>query len=491
MTATATDLLRLPHDTEVFIGSRWVAPVSDTKVSIISSATEEVVYELPAVTVEDASRAVEAARAAFEPWNALPFERRREIVVRFCSGIRSRFDDIGRAWAIEAGMPLAMGNLFSGSVGLILDDMVEMSKTVVMSEVRETPAGPVQVVHEGIGPTLAIITYNGPHTEIALAVVPGLMAGNTFIVKLPPENQMLGYFLADAAAEAGFPEGVISIIAADAEVSRFLVAHEQIDAVHFTGGTEVGVEITKVCAERVARVTLELGGKSAAIIASDADLDTAIPALIAGMTAYCGQVCVSMTRVLVPRSQHDDIVGRMVDALQSIEIGDPLSETTQYGPLAAERVRARAEGYIERAVRAGAKIAHGGGRPSTIDRGWYLEPTLLVDVTNDMEVAQSEIFGPVYCVIPYEDIDEAIEIANDSRFGLCGSVFTTDEKTAAEVARRVRVGTFAINAAFPCMTAPFGGVKQSGFGREGGRESFYELTSIKSITLPAVAAVSA
>jgi betaine-aldehyde dehydrogenase len=198
-----------------------------------------------------------------------------------------------------------------------------------------------------------------------------------------------------------------------------------------------------------------------------------------------------MTRVLVPRSQHDDIVGRMVDALQSIEIGDPLSETTQYGPLAAERVRARAEGYIERAVRAGAKIAHGGGRPSTIDRGWYLEPTLLVDVTNDMEVAQSEIFGPVYCVIPYEDIDEAIEIANDSRFGLCGSVFTTDEKTAAEVARRVRVGTFAINAPFPCMTAPFGGVKQSGFGREGGRESFYELTSIKSITLPAVAAVSA
>lgn len=490
MGAADTDLIRLPHDAEVFIGSRWVAPSSDAKVTIISSATEEAVYELPAIALEDAASAVTAAREAFDSWNAMPFEERREIVVRFCAGIRSRFGDIARAWAIEAGMPLMMGELFNTSVGLILDDMTELSKTVAMSEVRHTPAGPVQVLHEGIGPTLAIITYNGPHTEIALAVVPGLMAGNTFIVKLPPENQMLGYFLAEAAAEAGFPPGVISIIAADADVSRFLVAHDQIDAVHFTGGTEVGVEIVKACAPRVARVTLELGGKSAAIIADDANLDTAIPSLVAGMTAYCGQVCVSMTRILVPRSRHDEIVRRMVDALRAIEIGDPLLETTQYGPLAAKRVRERAEGFIERAVHDGAIVAYGGGRPIGTDRGWFLEPTLLVNVTNAMEVAQSEIFGPVYCVIPYDGIDEAIDIANDSRYGLCGSVFTEDADLAADVARRVRVGTFAINAAFPCMTAPFGGVKQSGFGREGGREAFYELTSIKSITLPAASVAS-
>jgi betaine-aldehyde dehydrogenase len=204
------------------------------------------------------------------------------------------------------------------------------------------------------------------------------------------------------------------------------------------------------------------------------------------MTTYCAQICVAMTRILVPRSRHDEIVSRLTAALAEITIGDPLSRETQYGPLAARRVRERAEGYIERAVEAGAQIAFGGRRPEHLDRGWYLEPTLLVDVDNGMEVAQKEIFGPVICVIPYDGIEQAITIANDSRYGLSGSVFTTDSATANMVASRIRSGTFAVNAAFPSMLAPFGGMKQSGLGREGGREAFFELTNLKSIALPAV-----
>ncbi|GAA4738340.1 aldehyde dehydrogenase [Nocardioides endophyticus] len=484
MTIQAMDTTRLAHDNKLFIGGRWVAPSSSEMVSIISPSTEEVVYQLPAVTQADAEDAVAAARAAFGPWSALSFADRRTVVTRFCSELKKRIDLIRDVWAVEAGMPVTVGETFNAGMAMILDDMVEISGTITMSEIRQTVAGPVQVRREPIGPTLAIVTYNGPHTEIALAVIPALMAGNTFVIKLPPESQMLGYVFADAADAAGFPPGVLSIFSADAEVSRYLVAHEEIDAVHFTGGTEIGAEIVQACAKRIARVTLELGGKSAAIVAEDADLDAALPHLIGAMTTYCGQICVAMTRIVVPRSRHDEIVDRLVAGLSTIRIGDPLSRETQYGPLAASRVRARAEGYIERAVAAGARIAFGGQRPDQLDRGWYLEPTLLVDVENGMEVAQNEIFGPVICVIPYDSIEDAIAIANDSRYGLSGSVFTTNPATAEFVSDKVRSGTFAINAAFPSMLAPFGGMKQSGLGSEGGREAFFELTNLKSIALP-------
>jgi betaine-aldehyde dehydrogenase len=486
MATQAVDVVRLPHDTELFIGGRWVAPSSTENLQIISPSTEEVIYELPVVTQADAERAVTAARSAFEAWSGLGFDERRAIVVRFCDELKNRLNQIRDVWAIEAGMPVTSGEAFNGAMAMVLDDMVRTAATISLSETRQTLAGQVEVRREPIGPTLAILTYNGPHTEIALAVIPALMVGNTFVIKLPPENQMLGYLFADAADAADFPPGVISIFSADAEVSRYLVAHEEIDAVHFTGGTEIGAEIAAACAKRIARVTLELGGKSAAIVAEDADLDAALPHLIGAMTTYCAQICVAMTRILVPRSRQDEIVSRLTAALAEITIGDPLSRETQYGPLAARRVRERAEGYIERAVEAGAQIAFGGRRPKHLDRGWYLEPTLLVDVDNGMEVAQKEIFGPVICVIPYDGIEQAITIANDSRYGLSGSVFTTDSATANMVASRIRSGTFAVNAAFPSMLAPFGGMKQSGLGREGGREAFFELTNLKSIARPAV-----
>ncbi len=464
----------IPHRDELFLASEWTTPSSDRRVDVISPTTGHVIASLPEVTTEDADVAVRGARAAFPAWSQSTLQERYAVV---------RLDVIKALWAEEGGMPVQTGEAFAMATRLIAEDVLGIAQTLELSEIRDTPAGKVEIRHEPIGPTLAILTYNGPHVESAMSVLPGLLAGNTFVVKVAPESRIVGYLMADAADQAGFPAGVLSIFAGEAEVSKFLVNHPDIDAIHFTGGTEIGADIVRASAGRIAKVTLELGGKSAAIIADDADLDTAIPALVGAMTGYCGQICVAMTRILVSHQRHDEVVDRLKQAFAALRIGDPADPQTDYGPLVAERVRERAEGYIERAVQDGATIAYGGQRPSGHGDGWFLEPTLLTNVDNSMEVAQNEIFGPVFCVIPYDDIDNAVDIANDSRFGLCGSVFSRDSDLARDVARRVRTGTFAVNGASPCLTAPFGGMKQSGFGRESGRESILELTSMKAIAL--------
>jgi acyl-CoA reductase-like NAD-dependent aldehyde dehydrogenase len=336
-----------------------------------------------------------------------------------------------------------------------------------------------------VGPVLSIITYNGPGTEIAFGVLPALLMGNTVIIKLPPENRLVGQYIAQAFSDVGFPPGVVNLLTADVAVSKHLVAHEEIDLVHFTGGTEIGQQIAASCAKRVARVVLELGGKAAAIVADDADFNAVLPSLVAGMTTYQGQLCVALTRILVSRQRHDELVGQLVGALAQIKIGDPADPGISYGPMPSERIRARAEGYIARAIDQGATVAYGGHRPPGLEQGFFLEPTLLTNVTNDMEIAQNEIFGPVFAVIPYDDIDDAVRIANDSKYGLASSIYTASDDLAWDVARRVRVGAFSINGNFPCLTAPYGGVKKSGYGRVAGPEGMLELTSIKQIVIPA------
>ncbi len=475
--------MQVPHENELFVGGRWVAPSTSDRAEVVSPATGAVVRTLPRPAVADAEAAVAAARAAFPGWSALAPEERLEYVSRFCAALDARADDINAAWAVEAGMPLRDGRALTSAASEMWNHALETAKTLEYSEIRETFQGPVEIRREPQGPTVAIVAFNGPHMQTALAIVPGLIVGNPFILKLPPLNRMLGYFLADAAAEAGFPDGVFSVLAGDADVSQHLVEHPDVAAVHFTGGNEVGSAIMRSCADRIAHVTLELGGKSAAIVAADADLDVAVPALVDGLAQYSGQICVAMTRILVDRRIHDELVQRLVAGFAALTIGDPAEPDTQWGPLAGETFRDRAEGYIERAVAAGATVAYGGSRPAGFDEGWYLEPTLLTGVTNDMEVAQNEIFGPVFCVIPFDDLDEAVALANDSRYGLAGSVFTRDTDTARSIARQVRTGVFAVNATFPRLTGPFGGMKQSGFGREGGVEGFWELTTTKCIAL--------
>ncbi len=472
----------IAHSNELFIGSRWVAPATTDLADVVAPFDAAVIRRLPRPSIDDAKLAVDAATDAYDAWNALTVEERLTHIGRFCAALDQRLEEIASVWALESGMPITQCRSLGQSASELWNLALEQALTAPWVEVRDTSMGRLEVRREGVGPTVGIVAFNGPHMQFALAIIPALIAGNSMIVKLPAECRLLGYVFGAAAEEAGFPPGVLSLIAGDADVSSYLVEHPDIAAVHFTGGTEVGTAVMKACADRVANVVLELGGKSASIIAADADLETAIPTLVESMALYSGQICVAMTRLLVAREIHDDVVDGLVAGLRELRMGDPRAPETEWGPLAAERFRERAEAYIERAVADGATIAYGGSRPDEFD-GFFLEPTLLTDVTNDMEVAQDEIFGPVFVVIPFDTVDEAIDIANDSRYGLSGSVFTTEEKTGQEVARGVRSGVFIVNGTFPCLAAPFGGVKQSGFGREGGPEGLFALTQMKSITL--------
>lgn len=484
MTATMAQVahLKVPHPTELFVGSSWVSPSSDERVDVVTPIDGSIVASLPAVTVDDAKIAVAMAQEAFlnGPWATMEVGERIVVVERFLDLLEAGLEATNLAWVTEVGVPVTTAAAFGGGLTLAGRDSLRLARELPFVEERDTPGGRVVVRREALGPVLAVMTYNGPTTEIGLSVIPSLLVGNPVIVKLPPECRMVGHYLADAADQAGFPEGVISILTAETEVSKYLVAHDDVAGVHFTGGTEIGGEVAAVCGKRVARCTLELGGKSAAIVLDDADLDKTLPLLMV-MTTLQGQVCNALTRVLVSRSRHDEVVVRLVEAFADVQIGDPRDPQTAFGPLPTERVRARSEGYIARAVAAGARVAAGGGRPAGWEQGFFLEPTLLVNVSNDMEVARSEIFGPVFCVIPYDDVDHAVSIANDSPFGLAGAVFTENNDQALEIAARVRVGTFWINAAAPCLTAPYGGQKATGHGRVGGPEGFFDLTALKQV----------
>jgi acyl-CoA reductase-like NAD-dependent aldehyde dehydrogenase len=483
MTVTTQQRYSVPHPNQVFIGGTWVTPATSQTVAVVSPYTGETLVELAGTSQADADRAVAAAKEAFErgPWRTMSVEERLVPIRKFRDELERRIDDFDQAWCDEIGIPITIARSFDALTFTIADDGINLAATTPLVEQRDTPAGTVSLRHEPIGPVLAVLTYNGPIIEIGMAVLPGLAVGNSIIVKLPPESRMIGHIVADCAAAAGFPDGVFSLLTADVEVSKHLVAHEDIAAVHFTGGTEIGADVAAACARRIAPVTLELGGKAAAILTEDTDLEAILPTLVGGMTTLQGQMCVATTRVLVPRSRQDELVQLLVAAFGQTVIGDPRDEGTTYGPMPSERIRSRAEGYVARAVEEGATVAFGGQRPAGIDQGYFFEPTLLTNVTPDMEVAQNEIFGPVYAVIPYDGIDEAISITNGTKYGLASSIFTDDTELAAYVASRVEVGAFAINGGFPCLTSPYGGYKQSGYGRSSGVEGLLNLTRIKSV----------
>ena len=287
--------------------------------------------------------------------------------------------------------------------------------------------GPVRVRRAPVGVVAAITPWNVPLFIAALKLGPGLLAGCTFVLKPSPETPLDSYLLAEAIIEAGFPEGVINIIPAGRETGEHLVKHPDIDKVSFTGSTAAGMRIGELCGGQLKRCTLELGGKSAAIVLDDANLDDAmLDQLVQSGVMNNGQVCGAQSRILVSRKRYAEVVDALGTALGALKVGDPLDDATQIGPLVAERQRTRVMGYIDAGKAAGARVVTGGGRPADLHRGWYVEPTVFADVDNSMKIAQEEIFGPVLSVIPYDDEDNAVKIANDSDYGLCGSVWTSD-----------------------------------------------------------------
>ncbi|WP_329204665.1 aldehyde dehydrogenase [Streptomyces sp. NBC_00683] len=469
---------------KLFIGGAFVDPATDSTLEVVSPATEEVIGRTPEARPEDIDLAVSAARRAFDegPWPRLGLTERIEVLQRFRDAYAARMRETAVLLSSEVGSPITWSTRAQAGAPIgIIDYYLKLAPGFAWE--REVPGatGPISVRQEPVGVVAAIVAWNAPHFITFSKLAPALVAGCTVVLKVSPENALSSYIIAEAAAEAGLPEGVLSVLPADREPSAYLSRHPGVDKVAFTGSVGAGKAIMASAAANLARVTLELGGKSAAIILEDADLDRAIPALMPHLIPNNGQVCISMTRVLAPRTRYDEVVERLAGQFRAMVVGDPLEPATTVGPLISERQRDRVEGYIAKGLAEGARLVTGGGRPAHLDKGWYVEPTLFADVDNSMAVAQEEIFGPVVVVIPFDDEDDAVRISNDSDFGLHGSVFSDDEQRALAVAARLRTGNVAVNCGGISFNAPFGGYKKSGIGREFGPEGLQAYLETKSI----------
>ncbi|MEU2660350.1 aldehyde dehydrogenase [Streptomyces sp. NPDC007325] len=473
---------------QLFIGGELTDPLGDDAIEVISPHTEEVIGRVPHASRADVDRAVAAARRAFDegPWPRTSLEERIEVVSRIKDAIAVRHEELARSISAQNGSPYSW-SVLAQALGamMVWDSAVTVARDFVFEERRAGVLGPLLVRREPVGVVAAVVPWNVPQFTAAAKLGPALLAGCTAILKPSPESPLDSYLLGEIAAEAGLPEGVLSILPADREVSEYLVGHPGVDKVSFTGSVAAGKRVMEVASRNLTRVTLELGGKSAAVILPDADVATAVAGIVPAAWMNNGQACVAQTRILAPRSRYEEIAEALAAAASALVVGDPLDPATQVGPLVARRQQRRSLDYIGIGQAEGAKVLTGGGRPDGLDRGWYVEPTLFGDVDNSMRIAREEIFGPVVCLLPYGDEAEALRIANDSPYGLSGSVWTGDVEHGIDFGRRVRTGTFNVNTFSLDMLGPFGGYKDSGLGREFGPEGLSEYLEHKMVHLPA------
>jgi betaine-aldehyde dehydrogenase len=471
----------------LYVGGQWAAPATANVIEVVSPATEEVIARVPEASEGDVDRAVEAARAALDgPYPQLSPAERADTIARLSQAIQARSQGFADTITAEMGSPSSwslMGQVLSAT--MVLDGWAELTRTYPFEEYRAGMLGPNLVRKEPVGVAAGIIPWNVPLFIVALKLGAALAAGAPMVLKPSPETPLDAYLLGEALDEAGVPAGMVSILPAGREVGEYLVRHPGVDKVSFTGSTAAGRKVGAICGELLRPCTLELGGKSAAVVLDDADLSQAIPLLMPSALMNNGQACIAQSRILAPRSRYDEVVDALADAVKATTVGDPTDPSVAVGPLVAERQRDRVLGYIDKGRSEGARLAVGGGRPAGLDRGWYVEPTLFVDVDNGMTIAQEEIFGPVLSVIAYDDEDDAVRIANDSDYGLSGSVWTSDVERGIGVAKRVRTGTYGINSFGTLdMKSPFGGYKASGVGRELGPEGLSAYCEAKTIVLP-------
>jgi acyl-CoA reductase-like NAD-dependent aldehyde dehydrogenase len=485
----------LIESNELFIGGEWVAPAGSERIEVFSASTEEPIGSVPDGSNGDIDAAVKAARAALEDpqgWSSWSKEQRADAMERLADAIDKRAPEIARRVAMQNGMPIAIATQLEGAFPqLLLRYYAGLARATPTEEVRDgLLGGKILVQKKPVGVVGAIVPWNFPQALAAFKLAPLLAAGCVVVMKPSPETVLDSLELAEAVIEAGIPAGVINIVPGGREVGAYLVEHPGVDKVAFTGSTPAGRKIAARCGELLRPVTLELGGKSAAIILDDADVAGSVEQLFGATLLNNGQTCYLGTRVLAPRARYDEVLAVFGGLAGALNVGDALDPETQIGPMASKRQQERVEGYIAKGKAEGARVVAGGEKTSE-ERGWFVQPTIFGDVDQNSTIAQEEIFGPVLSVIPYDTEAEALAIANNSEFGLGGSIWTGDKERGEALARRVQTGSIGLNHYMPDPAAPFGGVKQSGLGRELGPEGLEAYFALQSIYLEAGPAATA
>ncbi|MEZ5734226.1 MAG: aldehyde dehydrogenase [Novosphingobium sp.] len=478
----------IAHPDKIFVDGEWSAPASNTRIEVLDSATEEPFAYVPEAQVEDVDKCVAAARRAFDsgPWPRMTHAERAVFLERIGREFDKRATDIASIWTREAGFVHSASQPSAMMLSSTFDYYASLAQTFPFEEQRPTSPYSANVgllVREPVGVVAAIIPWNGAASLIGWKCAPALLAGCTVVLKASPEAPGACYIFAECCEAAGLPPGVVNVITADREVSESLVRHRGVDKVTFTGSTAAGRKIASICGDRIARCTLELGGKSPALICDDYDLSLAAETIATSARMLTGQVCMSLTRLIVTERRHGAFVEALAASFGSTLVGDPFDESTQMGPLASARQRERVEGHIQRAKNDGIQLALGGGRPAGLNRGYYVEPTIFSGVGNDAAIAREEVFGPVLTVIPAKDEQDMLRMANDTAYGLNASVFTEDVDRAYHFARELRSGTVGHNALRTDFALAFGGFKQSGIGREGGIEGLMPFLETKAILI--------
>ncbi len=465
---------------KLYIGGEWVDPTGSETIDVVNASTEEVMGRIPQGTPEDVDRAVAAARTAFESWSQTEMAERAELIRAIAAGLAARSEEIATTISQELGMPIVQ----STGIQAGLPTMTFTSVPTLLEDIvwREEIGNSV-VVREPIGVVGAITPWNYPLHQIAAKVAPALAVGCTVVLKPSEVAPLNAFILAEIMDEVGVPAGVFNLVTGTGPVvGEAIASHPGVDMVSFTGSTRAGRRVSELASQSVKPVALELGGKSPNVILDDADLEKAVTDGVAKCFLNSGQTCSALTRMLVPRARLEEAERIAATVADAYTVGDPFEEGTRLGPLVSDVQRERVRGYIRKGVEEGARLVTGGEEaPAGPDRGYFVRPTVFSDVRTDMTIAQEEIFGPVLTILPYDDEEDAVRIANDSQYGLAGGVWSADEERAQRVARRIRTGQVEINGGVFNPLAPFGGYKQSGHGRELGRHALEEYLQVKSM----------
>jgi len=485
---TYTDLFSIAHPEHFFIGGRWVKPQGRQRLSVVYPGTEKVIATPPEAAAEDIDAAVAAARQAFDegPWPRMTPAERGAKLLQVAEIMRRRAADFSKSWTAEMGCAVSLAGPGGYSPFALFSYYGNLVSRRAHAELRPQSRKPGVgiVVKEPMGVVAAITPWNAPASLSSKIVAPALAAGCAVILKPAPETPLFAWQMAECIEEAGLPPGVFNFVPAGREVGDRLVRHRGVDKVSLIGSTAAGRHIASVCGDRLARVSLELGGKSPAVVLDDADPAAVVPRLVPHFTLNAGQICAGLTRIIVPAARRDDYADAIAGALQKLKVGDPFQADTSYGPIAMKRQYDKVMGYLELGRSEGAKLVTGGGRQPDQPVGYYVAPTLFCG-TNDMAIAREEIFGPVAVLIPHQGDEDAIRIANDTEYGLNGAVYTPDPERAYRACRAIRAGNMTHNDWVNDPTFPFGGFKSSGIGRDGGPEGLALYQETKAIFMDA------